>query len=440
MIMTEKKKVVIVGAGASGMMAAIAAARNGASVTVLEAMERPGRKLLLTGNGRCNITNTDPKLPSMYYGSGSLHASSIIPQMDAGAVCKLFEELGLLTMQKNGYVYPYTGQASSVLEVLLTELQRLKVKLKYNEKVEELLRQEDNSWLVRTATWQYPADAVIMACGSCAAPLTGSDGSGYQIAEQAGYQVNTPAPALVSLCCEEHFLPALAGVRSRAAVSLYDVSGNQLLRKESGELQWTKYGVSGIVIFQLSRFVSVQKVKNPAAVFQLYVDLFPDVESEMLFHLIQSRCRQLSDAPLRLLLCGILNEKLIPAVMERVFSGDTDHKAKTKQAKAKNKKEKQILCNQITDLQIEALADCMKNFKLTVTDTKSFDTAQVCAGGVDASQLDTQTMESLLHRNLYFVGELVDTDGPCGGFNLQWAWSSGWVAGTAAAKQEDLCS
>ena len=160
----------------------------------------------------------------------------------------------------------------------------------------------------------------------------------------------------------------------------------------------------------------------------------------MLFHLIQARCRQLSEAPLRVLLCGILNEKLIQVVIERVFSGDTDHKAKTKQAKAKNKKEKQILCNQITDLQIEALTDCMKNFKLTVTDTKSFDTAQVCAGGVDASQLDTQTMESLLHRNLYFVGELVDTDGPCGGFNLQWAWSSGWVAGTAAAKQEDICS
>ena len=259
--MTEKKKVVIVGAGASGMMAAIAAARNGAAVTVLEAMERPGRKLLLTGNGRCNITNTDPELPELYYGSGSSHASSVIPQMDAEAVCKLFEELGLLTIQKNGYVYPYTGQASSVLEVLLTELQRLKVKLKYNEKVDELLRQEDNTWLVRTATWQYPADAVIMACGSCAAPLTGSDGSGYRIAEQAGYRVNTPAPALVSLCCEEQFLPALAGVRSRAAVSLYDESGNHLIRKESGELQWTKYGVSGIDFSAFTFCVSTESNK-----------------------------------------------------------------------------------------------------------------------------------------------------------------------------------
>ena len=157
-----------------------------------------------------------------------------------------------------------------------------------------------------------------MACGSCAAPLTGSDGSGYRIAEQAGYRVNTPAPALVSLCCEEQFLPALAGVRSRAAVSLYDESGNHLIRKESGELQWTKYGVSGIVIFQLSRFVSVQKVINSAAVFQLSVDLFPDVESEMLFHLIQARCRQLSEAPLRVLLCGILNEKLIQVVKDYI--------------------------------------------------------------------------------------------------------------------------
>lgn len=440
--MTEKKRVVIVGAGASGMMAAVAAAKQGAAVTLLEAMERPGKKLLITGNGRCNITNTDQNLPDMYYGTGSSHASSIIRQMDAAAVCKLFEELGLLTTEKNGYVYPYTGQASSVLEVLLTELQRLKVKMKYNEKAEELICQPDGTWLVCTATWQYQADAVILACGSCAAPITGSDGSGYEIAKKAGYRVVDPAPALVSLCCEESFLPVLAGVRSKASVSLYDDSGKCLIRKETGELQWTKYGVSGIVIFQLSRFVSVPKVQDPDAVFQLSVDLFPDISEDVLLHLMQERCRQLAESPLRVLLCGILNEKLIPVVIERVSSGWGQEKQNQNQQKTKkkNKKEKQVLCNQLSDSQMKDLLDCMKHFRLTVTGTKSFDTAQVCAGGIDASQLDISTLESLHHKNLYFVGELVDTDGPCGGYNLQWAWSSGWTAGSAAGKQEDVCS
>lgn len=463
--MEEKKTVIIAGAGAAGLMAAISAARAGAQVTVLEAMERPGKKLLLTGNGRCNLTNLNPALAESYYGTGAKTASYVIGQFDTKDMLAFFGELGLLVQEKNGYVYPYSSQSGSVLSVLLTEAKRLKVKLKYSEKIIEIKRETknpsvsdtskensvpvtsnhseyDSRWAVRTQSWCYYGDAVILACGSKAVPSTGSDGSGYALAKGLGHTIRKVAPALVPLTCEGKFLPLLAGVRCRAEVSLWEqpaagqnffktehaekgseknAAGQpcmKLIQKETGELQWTKYGVSGIVVFQLSRFVSLAK---PNTKQYLKINFLPESGNELL-QILTRRAAMLGDEKAGTLLTGMLNDKLIPVILERA-----DRSVKAKKALAKT------VCQNLLPEQIAAIFQEIKQFTLEVTGTKSFDVAQVCAGGVDCSEIEEQTLESKLQSQLYFAGEILDVDGPCGGYNLQWAWSSGYLAGKSAA-------
>lgn len=423
-----QKQIIVAGAGASGMMAAITAARAGAGVTLLEAMERPGRKLLITGNGRCNLTNTDCGLSHRYHGSAAALAAGVTQQFDAADTLAFFEELGLLTTDREGYVYPYSRQAASVLEVLLAELYRLGVKIKLNEKIQEIGICSDGegaekepgkagSWFVRTGGWTYRADAVILACGSAAAPATGSDGSGYTLARMLGHTVIEPSPALVPVTCRGDFFAALAGVRCRARVSLVcdaasAARGKRLLASDTGELQWTKYGVSGIVIFQISRFISTCTRMEDLT---LYLDLLPDFEETRLVrHLLNRACRA-KEMRISGLLAGMLHEKLIPVILKRAGLSA------------------KLRAGCLTQEQAGRLIEAVKHFELEVTGTKSFDVCQVCAGGVEASELDPRTLGSRKHEGLYFAGELIDADGPCGGYNLQWAWSSGYVAGMAAA-------
>ncbi len=415
------RKVMIAGGGASGLMAAIASAREGAEVTVLEGMERCGKKLLVTGNGRCNMTNLDEELPGKYYGTGEEMAEKVIRRFDAGKTISFFEELGLLTQEKNGYVYPYSAQAGAVLEVLLAELRRLKVKLKFGEKIESI-EKKDGQWHVRTTTWCYSAQSLVLACGSKAAPATGSDGSGYALAKMLGHTVILPRPALAPLVCSGNLFAPLAGVRCRSRVSLFcekprksDTGdrGAICLKSDIGELQWTKYGVSGIVIFQLSRFVSTHAGRDSL---YLEIDLLPDFEEQYLSDLINRRRALTPNERGAVLLSGILHEKLIAAVMK--YSGVP--------AKA--------ACGAWTDQQVTDLLKAIKHLRIDVKETKSFDVCQVCAGGVDCREVSPEDMQSLKHDGLYFAGEILDVDGPCGGYNLQWAWSSGYIAGSAAAK------
>lgn len=412
------KQVIVAGAGASGIMAAIAAARMGAAVTLLEAMDRPGKKLLLTGNGRCNLTNLDPSLPEKYFGSGRKTAASLTARLGASFTQDFFLGLGLLTHSRGDYVYPYSGQSQAVLSILLCELRRLGVRLKLNEKVTEL-ECSGGKWLVKTQTWTYCADSVILSCGSMAAPSTGSDGNGYSLAKRLGHTVIAPAPALAPVVCEGGFLPRLFGVRCRAKVSLveYAASGSRLLGMEEGELQWTKYGVSGIVVFQLSRFISTYQ--SPETL-RLHLDLAPGREEQELSEMLKKRAEEIPEEKISVLLCGILNEKLARVVLEK--SGVPE----------------KCRCKEVTKEKLSAIVWKIKDFSLNVKRTKSFDAAQVCAGGIDCDEIDHDTLESRLHPGLYFTGELLDVDGPCGGYNLQWAWTSGYAAGCAAVKGESL--
>ena len=393
--MSERPQVIVVGGGAAGLIAAITAAQNGAVVTVLEQNENPGRKICVTGNGRCNLTNKDMR-PECFRGQHPEFAAGILQQFSLEETLAFFENLGVAFTDRKGWIYPRSNQAKCIPELLLLKARSLKVKIKTREKV-ETVSFENGRWKVKTSGWTYEGDRVILANGSKASQVPGSDGSGYEIAKSLGHRIISPLPALTGLKCKGNNFSAWAGVRTDAEVTL-KVDG-QVLLKENGEVQLTDYGVSGIPVFQLSRF-AIRALDDGRKV-SLSVNFLPEYTQESLRKYLEKRrelCPYQSDAEL---LLGLLPDKLI-----KMFC-----------------KQKSDLCQTITE------------YTLEVKVSTGFEQAQICSGGIDTTQVNTKTLESLLHRGLYFAGELLDVDGPCGGYNLQWAWSSGAVAGLYSAKE-----
>ena len=393
--MSEKPRVIVVGGGASGLMAAIQAAESGAAVTVLEQNENPGRKICVTGNGRCNLTNLDMR-PEIFRGQQPEFATGILQQFSLEDTLTFFEKLGVVFTDRKGWLYPRSNQAKCIPELLLLKARSLKVKIKTREQVESVY-QEAGHWKVQTSGWAYEADRVILANGSKASQVPGSDGSGYEIATKLGHRVVKPLPALTGLRCRGNAFSAWAGVRTDAEVTLF-IDGIETV-KESGEVQLTDYGISGIPIFQLSRY-AIRALDEGRKV-MLSVNFLPEYTKDTLQEYMKKRqelCPYQSEAEL---LLGLLPDKLI-----KMF-----------------RKQKKNLCDTITA------------YVLEVKGSSGFEQAQVCSGGVDTSQVNPETLESALHKGLFFAGELLDIDGPCGGYNLQWAWSSGAVAGRSSAKE-----
>lgn len=404
------KSIIVIGGGASGLMAAIVAAREGARVTILESMDKPAKKLLMTGNGRCNLTNLDFSREDCYRGGDLDFCHQVLAQFDHHKTMQFFEEMGLLLQERGSGVYPLTDQASSVADRLLLELAKLHVKLKCREKV-TAIEKKDEKWIIFTEGWHYEADAVILACGSRAVPATGSDGSGYALARMCGHTIQDPFPALVPLKCRESFVKKLAGLRTRSVVTMEILTSDGASvasYSEAGELQWTEYGISGIVVFQLSRYAA-QALKQGRRVL-VSIDCLPSVDEESLFTLL---CRKSGEESIGDSLTGILPKKLIPVILELCQI----KKASARPAAGQLRQ----ICSQI------------KSLRLTVIGTRSFEQAQVCAGGVTLSEIDPSTMESRISKGLYLTGELTDVDGICGGYNLQWAWSTGYLAGKSSA-------
>ena len=404
------KSIIVIGGGASGLMAAIAAAREGARVTVLEAMDKPAKKLLMTGNGRCNLTSLDFSREDCYRGGNRMFCQQVLSQFDHHSTMQFFEEMGLLLQNRGSGVYPLTDQASSVVDRLLLEIQKLSVKLKCRGKVTAIEKKE-GKWTVYTESWHYEADAVILACGSQAVPATGSDGSGYALARMCGHTIQKPFPALVPLKCRESFVKKMAGLRTRAVIDMeiWPSDGSTVQQfSESGELQWTEYGISGIVVFQLSRYASATLQQKGRV--QVSVDCLPSVTEERLFDLLYKKKEKESIGDR---LTGILPKKMIPVILELCQI-----------RKASDRPD---------ETQIKRICKMIKHLPLTVTGTRSFEQAQVCGGGVTLSEIDPCTMESRIISGLYLTGELMDVDGICGGYNLQWARSTGYLAGKSSA-------
>ncbi len=405
-----RKTVGIIGGGAAGMMAAITAARQGALVTVLERGERVGRKLLSTGNGRCNLGNLALDA-GQYFGSSREWIESALKRFDADDTIRFFQSLGILIKNKNGYLYPACEQAAVVLDALCIELKALGVSIVYNTKVNHIAREETTGQiLVRAGEESYYFDSVVLACGGKAAPKTGSDGSGYKLAKQLGHGLIPTVPALVQLKCSETYLKAVAGVRADAEIMV--VRRGKCVAKERGELQLTDYGISGIVVFQISSIVNyILREKEEA---EGVINLLPDYTKESFEQLCMIRSLLKEGRNVEEFFTGLLHKKLICLFI--------------KMAGLKP----QMPVEEADEGQLRQVYEQCRQWKLHISGSNSYDNAQVCAGGVDTAEI-TKNMESGKVPGIYFAGEIMDVDGKCGGYNLQWAWSSGYLAGMAAA-------
>ncbi len=422
--------VAVIGAGAAGMMGAIWAAKEGARVLLLDQNTRPGNKLLLTGNGRCNLTHLDDKIDTAYHSDSKDSLSCMMPQafslFGVEDTIDFFEEMGLCCHDRDGYVYPRSDQSASVLTVLTDQLRRSGVKQKYHTKVTALEKTSMEGlavWKVQVPGWEYYAKCVILSAGSKAFPDTGSDGSGYKIA--APHTIVTPVSALSGMISSDPYVSIAAGSRTQAHIVLSIQSGKEAAAYEDeGQVQWNKDGVSGICVMQLSRHVSRILQRDAKARCLLKVDLVPDMEQSALYTKLQyiSALQHISAEPNRWkkeemmhLLIGFLPDKIIQMIYAfwEDFAEDASH--------------------------LSSFAAMLKAFPIHICSTRGFDQSQVCAGGVSLDEIDPRSMESRLCPGLYFAGEILDVDGPCGGYNLQWAWTSGKIAGCAAASAALNC-
>ena len=419
----RKTEIVVVGAGASGLMAALTAAEEQkrqhrpVSVLVLEAAQKPGRKLLATGNGRCNLTNMHDER-SRFHGDVSA-AEAVLRKYPPQAVVRRFLSLGLLCREEeDGRVYPNSGQASAVLSILLEHLYALGAEIACEQHVAEIRREKGGFRIQSTQGEGFLAQKVILAVSGKAAPQLGSDGSGYTLANSLGHSCTPCFPALVPVICEEtKRCKALHGVRCRGRVSL--LGDGRLLGEESGEIQFTDYGISGICVFQFSRMASewakYHTVKGKYLSSLLFsLDLLPDFSSEELLGMLYRRRRLLPKSDSSELLTGFL-----PAALARQIVKEALGKAVPLEALSTTDMEKTLLS--------------AKKYNFTAKSVQDWSRAQVTAGGVPLSEVSPETLESMRCPGLYLCGELLNIDGDCGGYNLQWAWGSGMTVGKAAA-------
>lgn len=415
--------VVIIGGGASGLIAAITAARSGHTVTILERMDKIGKKLLATGNGRCNYTNLHIDT-ACFRSRQMLRLQAILAESKESIdVLDFFKEIGIWPRDRNGYVYPLSDQAVAVRDALLLEARHLRVRIRLDANVTHIHHLPPN-----VGEGAFPpqgfvidienqksilADRLILACGGCAYPKLGSNGSGYKLAGSLGLAVHKPLPALTALYTKEKDLFKAAGVRISGRISLY---GEELLGSDQGEIQLTDYGISGIPVFQVSRYAA-ERLENGQRVSAI-LDFLPDISDEDLPGLLRIRQKQLNDRTAGEFLIGMFHHKLAPILCQRADLPIHQSVA------------------QITEEQLKKLCRQIKGFRLKITKTGSFEQAQVCAGGVDLGEL-TSDLEAKRIPGLFITGELLDVDGICGGYNLHWAWITGYLAGLGA-RREDL--
>lgn len=406
-----KKQIGVIGGGAAGMMAAITAAREGAKVTIFERNDRVGKKILQTGNGKCNLGNRALSV-ECYHGTDLQWIKKALERFDTEDTIRFFQSIGLMVKEKNGYLYPVCEQAAAVLDVLRYELQALGVEIIFSCKITKVERMDSGKLLVSDGEKEWMLDAVIVTCGGKAAPATGSDGSGFKIAKKLGHTCTLTVPALVQLRCQEtDILKGIAGVRTDSEIRIL-CDGEEICR-ERGELQLTDYGISGIPVFQLSSSVNYRLRERRECVAQ--IDFLPELSEEEYLKLQESRKLLLGDRTAEEFFTGILHKKLTSALLKL---------AGIRLATP---------MREIPEEKIRNFYGLCRNFRLHITESNPYENAQVSAGGVAVTEIK-ETMESKYCAGVYFAGEILDVDGRCGGYNLQWAWSSGYLAGYYAAQ------
>ncbi len=406
-------KVAVIGGGASGLACAVELLhtvndKDDVKVTLIEKLPRVGKKLLVTGNGRCNLTNVNAS-ESGYRGDtdfAEYALKTITPEKNI----EFFNSLGLYTRTEDeGRVYPLSNQASSVLDSLRFECNRLGVEALCDYRAVHLKTVDTGVTQKIIVNNRDRFDYVVVACGGKAAKVHGTDGDSYELLKMLGHKITPIAPALVSLNCDE-FTKALKGVRSICKMDL--IIDGEKTHENYGEVQFTDYGLSGIPIMQLSRFVSM----SPSNEIYINLDVTPDFSEDEIAEYLFNR-REFGTGLCENVLIGLMNKQLCITLL----------------------KECSIAPNgkifEMSDNDILKLTKICKCWKIKIKNSRSFDYAQVTAGGADCSQFDPQTMESKLIKNLFCCGEALNVDGDCGGYNLQWAWSSGRLAGQTIAER-----
>lgn len=410
--MSDRKKVVVVGGGASGIMAAITARREGASVTILEKNPRIGKKILATGNGRCNFTNINADL-KCYYGNNPKFAESALSQFPVSRTIKFFEELGIAhKVENSGKVFPMSDQASSFLDVFLYELDELGIEVVCDANVRKIVPGKDNFRLQLDNGETYTAHRVILAAGGKAMPSSGSDGNGFELAKSLGHRITDVFPALVQIMLEGDFYKRIDGVKFVGTAEI--IHNNKSIIKDCGDILFTNYGVSGPPILQISRKAGEFLLKGQEAFVK--ISIIDTMTKDEVLELIDKRFRTAPEKSVEFSLVGLINKRLIPVILTE--AGIRDLKLPVRDLSLKEK---------------ESIAEILTDWRIKIRGTKGWTSAQVTAGGVDTRDINPSTMESKIVKGLYFSGEIMDIDGQCGGFNLQWAWSSGFVAGKNAA-------
>ena len=410
-----KHTVAVIGGGASGMTAALCAAKGGAAVCIYEKNDRVGKKLLATGNGKCNFTNLLLEENS-YNGGGKEQIHKILESFSPRDCIAYFESMGMLTKEKNGYLYPASEQASTVLDLLRMQLGFYGVCVKADCEIVRLCEENGEYRLFGYRDGKkesFSAEKVIIAAGSIAGIKNNGRSDPFGLLRTLKLPLVPVAPALVQLCCGEAYLKAVAGVRLQACISLC-IDGKPVCR-ETGEVQLTDYGVSGIPVFQLSRFAAYGLLEKRKV--QVHINSLPGFTDEAYKSFRKNRRIQNGEQSAEEYFLGICHKKLIQLWL-KLYGIRPGEKAKD-----------------IPKEKMEAMFGYFRDFPLTVEKTNSFSQAQVCAGGLAMEAVDENLQ---LHRypGVYVTGELLDVDGRCGGYNLQWAFASGYTAGTHAAAQQ----
>lgn len=387
------KDVVIIGGGASGLVASIFAAMNGNKVTILEKNNKCGKKLLITGNGRCNYFNNDMDI-NHYHTDNTEQLKKIITEENNKKILNFIDSLGIVHKIKNGYYYPYSNQAISVLNALVNKAKSLGVEIINDYNVLHI--KKENHFIIND---NIKAKNLIIAAGGKVYAKTGSDGSSYILASSLGHKINKPLPSLVKLT--GNVPKKWAGVRSDVIVSLYE--NDKFIKSEAGEIQLTDYGISGICVFNISHFVSKGLSENKKE--EVFINFAPFLKTDLITYLSAKK-----DLTISQILEGFLNYKLVNIILEK------SHISKDSYFINLNNEEKNKLNNLVT------------SFPVLITGTKSFDEAQVTTGGVSFKEID-ENMQSKIIPNLYIIGEAVDVDGDCGGYNIGFAFISGMIAG-----------
>jgi predicted Rossmann fold flavoprotein len=397
---------IIIGAGACGIITSIMAKNFGIQVALIEGGDRIGKKILTTGNGRCNITNSEINC-LRYHSDNKLFFKHTLDSFNLDDTLNFFKSLGLYVVTlEEGKIYPMSLQASSVLDIFRFNLEDKGIPLYLNSKVKTIEKHNLFKVITEDGT-TFTSKKVLLCTGGKSYSKTGSDGSGYNLAKSLGHNVISTTPGLVQLKLKYDRLKALSGVKFNGCASIF-VDG-KLKKVDSGEILFTDYGISGPPILQLSRVAS-KGILNKRTV-KLTIDMMIDFSKEALIDFFESHFAIFSYRSISENLVGIINKKLIPIVLKEAGIEDIHS----------------ITYNISYDQRFK-LYNLLKQWEFLVSGTNSFDNAQVTLGGIDTTEVYNTSLESKLVPGLYFGGEILDVDGDCGGFNLQWAWSSGAMA------------